>query len=640
MRAFGKTVARTVKSNFARFLAITAIITIGVSFVSGLGALSPKVRSTFDNSLRTHNVADIIVKAQTADGLSKGTQADIAAAPCVADTVAFSMLEFDKGDTAERCYVLPAFDTTVNKPELLEGEFPTASGQCVVERSSDTIAETAIGDAVTITLTNEYPIIGKVEIPIELTVVGIVANPLFFCRDGDASIQFYTDPDDDTTGKPLDRILYTGQLKIPDTVNLPFPNLSRDLTLPVTDLYVRVKDAQNGSIFGAAYKQTVKNAVTDLQAITGSGENDPVYLTLDDNKSTAFLDGIAEKVDVITLFFPVFFILVTALVVLTTMSRLIEEERAAVGCYRSLGVSDGKIAFKYLLFAATCCLIGMAIGNVVGAYLLPAVVCPAFNIVFFLPKLVGAPRMTLGLISSAAMLVAVLGVTGYTVWRSLSEKPAALLKPKAPKAGKKIFLERIPFLWNRLSFKFKSMFRNVFRYVGRLLMVVISVAGSTALVFAGFGLRDVAATDSMRIGAMIVTGIGDSIKPIAHIIIIFAAALCILVIYNLTNMDIGERRREIATLKVLGYNNLEVNGYVYREIFLMTFFGICIGLPLGVGILAFIFHSLDFGALSDIGWYSYLLSAAVELVSVLCVDLLLSPKICRDDMNESLKAVE
>ena len=105
-------------------------------------------------------------------------------------------------------------------------------------------------------------------------------------------------------------------------------------------------------------------------------------------------------------------------------------------------------------------------------------------------------------------------------------------------------------------------------------------------------------------------------------------------------MDISERRREVATLKVLGYNDLEVCGYVYRETLLMAFFGILLGLPLGAGILRFVFYLLDFGSMLDVQWYSYLLSAAIELIAIVCVDLLLYPKIRREDMNTSLKAVE
>lgn len=607
------------KRNYARLLAVTAIITLGICFVCGLGVLGPKIRSTFDAQLRAQDVVDVIVKAQTESGLPDTLIDDLNALDCVEKTQPLTMLETEGDETAERFYFMPVADMPFNRLALSEGAFPTEAGQCVVERASDTIQARAIGDVCTLSV--DTPIGTQT---FEFTVTGIVVNPLFFTRDGDSSLQ---------NEKPLSTVAYTALESFRDIS--PIAAMLAN-NLPVTDLYVRVTDAQTQSTFSDGYASTVSKAVERMKAVS----DEPAYLTLEENKSTAFLDAITDKIDVITMLFPIFFILVTALVVLTTMTRLVEEERAAIGCCRTLGYSEARIAFKYLLYALLCCCVGIILGNAIGAYLLPSVICPAFNIVFFLPPLTGAPDLTLGLLSSAAMLVAVLAVTGYAVHRSLNEKPAMLLKPKAPKPGKKIFLEHIPLLWKHMAFKYKSMFRNVFRYVGRLLMVVISVAGSTALMLAGFGLHNVANIGSMVISGIVVEGVGDSIRPIAAVIIVFAALLCILVVYNLTNMDISERRREIATLKVLGYNDLEVCGYVYRETLLMAFFGILLGLPLGVGLLWFVFYLLDFGSLLDVRWYSYLFSVAVELVAIVCVDLLLYPKIRKEDMNTSLKAVE
>lgn len=167
-------------------------------------------------------------------------------------------------------------------------------------------------------------------------------------------------------------------------------------------------------------------------------------------------------------------------------------------------------------------------------------------------------------------------------------------------------------------------------------MTVVSVAGSTALVLAGFGLRDVSLNEDVGILA----GFADTFALISMVIILFAAALCVLVIYNLTNMNISERKREIATLKVLGYRDSEVSGYIYREVLIMAVFGIIIGLPLGFGLLYFVFGYLDFGSVSMVKWYSYLISAILVLVFVGFVDLLLFRKIRKVDMNDSLKTLE
>ena len=159
---------------------------------------------------------------------------------------------------------------------------------------------------------------------------------------------------------------------------------------------------------------------------------------------------------------------------------------------------------------------------------------------------------------------------------------------------------------------------------------------AAALVLAGFGLYDLSQHPE---ATGLPGGMAESFAPISLVVILFAAALCVLVVYNLTNMNIGERSREIATLKVLGYRAGEVAGYVYREVFIMAIFGIILG-PLGYGFLYFVFAYMDFGSMSVVQWQSYLYSVLLVFLFIILVDLLLIPKIRKIDMNASLKSVE
>ena len=134
--------------------------------------------------------------------------------------------------------------------------------------------------------------------------------------------------------------------------------------------------------------------------------------------------------------------------------------------------------------------------------------------------------------------------------------------------------------------------------------------------------------------------VSSTLKLVSFAIILFALALCILVLFNLTNMSIGERKREIATLKVLGYIDLEVYGYIFREILVMSIFGIILGLPLGFGLIAFIINYLDFGSINSIKWYSYISTIILVICFVGVVDLMLCHKIKKIDMNDSLKSTE
>ena len=168
-------------------------------------------------------------------------------------------------------------------------------------------------------------------------------------------------------------------------------------------------------------------------------------------------------------------------------------------------------------------------------------------------------------------------------------------------------------------------------------MAVISVAGSTALTFAGLGLYAIAINSKTT---EIPVSMADSFAMISIAIIIFAAILCILVIFNLTNMNIQERKREIVSLRVLGYSQKDVGLYIYREINITTVIGVTFGIPLGYLLLSFIFGFLDFGDIKNVDWYYYIVTILTIILFVLSTEILLFKNICKVDMNTSLKSDE
>lgn len=600
MKAYSKTVMRTVRDNLGRFVAITSIILLGIALVAGLGTLSPKMKNSIDRELNRCNAADIVLKSGSQTGFTDEQLAAISGFEGVTAADGLTVLDLPADGKSGRAYFLPA-EQEVNRIDLLEGEMPAKAGEALFDRASKAAGEYEVGDEVTIDFMG---------METKVKIVGIASNAMIYNKDGE--------PNNDQ--ELLNVILYLNRTYYP--------------MLPVTDVWVRAEDAVGLNFFSKKYEETVENLAESLEsAETGAA----AILTMRENKSWALVDSYTQKINVVTLIFPVFFTAVAALVVLSTMTRLIEEERPALGCYRSLGYRNGRIAFKYLGFVLACCVIGSAIGFGLGVWILPAAVYPAFSSVFFMPAMAKGVSYLAGGIASAAMFVAAAGTTTYVVLRELRAKPASLLKPKAPKAGKKIFLEHVPFIWNHLKFKYKSTYRNIFRYVRNLLMTVISVAGSTALVFAGFGLYDLSQHPE---ATGLPGGMAESFALISFVVILFAAALCVLVVYNLTNMNIGERKREIATLKVLGYRAGEVAGYIYREVFIMALLGIVFGIPLGYGLLYFVFAYMDFGTMSVVQWQSYLYSVLLVVVFVALVDLLLARKIRKIDMNSSLKSVE
>ena len=312
------------------------------------------------------------------------------------------------------------------------------------------------------------------------------------------------------------------------------------------------------------------------------------------------------------------------------MTRLLEEERSQIACMLTLGYSSIQIIFKYMLFAFTATLAGSAGAHFVGTGIC-VLVYNVFGSNFVMPPMSPVIMPTFYFIAAIAIVGGTLFVTNVSGLKMTRSRPADLLRPKTPKAGKKVFLERIPFIWKHLSFKYKSTLRNVLRFKMRFLMTVVAVALSTALVLAGLAVLDCCLFHDIG---------GASMIAISVIILIFAALLNFVVTYTLTNINISERERELATLMVLGYYDGEVAGYIYREIYITSSIGILVGIPLGALLCMFVFRVMEFGSVPGISWFVWVLAPVLSVVFTILVTLILRHKIVKIDMNESLKAIE
>ena len=245
---------------------------------------------------------------------------------------------------------------------------------------------------------------------------------------------------------------------------------------------------------------------------------------------------------------------------------------------------------------------------------------------------VTTPFPFFGLVVAIIVIVFLLTLTLLLVYNTLKGQPALLLRQKLPIKGGRIVLEKLGVIWRILPFRYKSTMRNILRYRLRFILTVFSVLFSTALVFASVALSFVLNLSNPDLISFI--------RPISTVLALSAAALNVLVIYNLTNINIEERSREIATLKVLGYRNYEVTGYCFREIFILSLFGIMLGLPIGFGFMALIFGRLTFGGIEYLNWYVWLISAVISLSSLGLTLALLYKKLHKIDLSSSLKAVD
>ena len=598
----------------------------------------------------------------------------------------------------------------------------------------------------------------------------------------------------------------------------------------VTDGRAQLEEAKQQLADGKAELDDAKQQLADgEQALAELEVPEWFLLTRSENVSYASFEMNIEKVDAVAKVFPVFFFLVAALVALTTMTRMVEEDRLQIGTLKALGYGKGSIMAKYLLYALAASVLGSAFGLAVGLTLLPTVIWNAYTMMYELPKLYCLFNARFALFSSLTAIACVLAATLNACWATLHEVPAQLMLPRAPKAGKRIFLEHIPFIWRRMKFTHKVAARNLLRYKKRFFMTVTGIAGCTALLLTGFGLHDsisdivykqfgdiflydvsitvkdaakaesgtladvladgdavkdallvhqekitshfngeafstylmvpensagfpdfvdlhtrkggtpvpfsetgVVITEKMAerggfsIGSQItlenagggtgtftVDGIAENyvenyvylsaetyeqgfgtapvfntvlaisadpsgegrdalsarllgadgvssvsftsdlktsfsgmlqkIDIIVVVLIVAAGLLAYVVLYNLTNINIAERVKEIATIKVLGFYDREVYAYVYRENIVLSLIGTLTGLVLGIFLHMFVIYTVEVDATMfgrSIKFWSYAASAGLTILFSLLVNLAMRRKLRNISMVESMKAPE
>lgn len=591
MKASFKVLVRLFKKHISRFFTIIAIALVSVGFMSGVMEIENKVDSAMDQFYESQNLSDLLIKSKKATGFSEEEL----------DFISFHFSEEQQmksfsydcymEEEIVRIYYFDQYPNSINQLELQEGSWPKNMQEIVVERKTNTIKSYDIGDIVS--YQNQ-----------DYRISGIVLNPLIIHQDKEIS---YLGAE-----QSLDAVWYFY------TPHLPIVN----------DLYLTFSNRTIFHAFSKEYKIEIQENQEWMKH--SLGEENIEVLSLYENFGFYSLSLYANKVSIIGSIAVVFFSLITLLVVYSTMTRLLDEERAQIACIKTLGFGRLKMIRPYLWFVGLAVGIGGLIAFGVGIGF-TSIIYHAFNIQYVMPPMPIHIRPFSYILLFLLVFISTFVLTWISSFKIANQKPATLLTPKAPKKGKKVILERIPFVWNRFSFKYKSTIRNVLLFKSRFFMTVLSIIGSTVLVLSGFGILDCSlAKDS---GA-------SSLEVIAVALILFSAVLCALVIYNLTNINVSERTREIATLMVLGYKDNEVTGYIFREIYIMSFIGAILGVPAGYGFLHFLFYLIEFGSIAEIKWYTWLIAPALTMLFSLLSTALLYKKIVTTDMNGSLKMLE
>ena len=246
------------------------------------------------------------------------------------------------------------------------------------------------------------------------------------------------------------------------------------------------KDAEDEIAENQQKLDDAKKELEDLEKpewMVTDREDLPEYTDYGDN---------ADRLRNIGQVFPVIFFLVAALISLTTMTRMVEEQRTQIGTLKALGYKKSAIAAKYICYAFFATLLGSVLGMLIGEKIIPYIIITAYGIMYHnVANTISIDYQPgFALIASAASVVCTVGATFFASGKELQETPASLMRPPAPKEGKRVLLERLTFIWKHLSFSWKSTIRNLFRYKKRLIMTVFGIAGSMGLMLVGFGLQD------------------------------------------------------------------------------------------------------------------------------------------------------
>lgn len=857
-----KSSLREIKSSFGRYIAILGIVALGVGFFSGLMVSEEAMLKTGDTYLNEQNFYDFRLMSTLGFDDDDVTALRDASGVTAADgAYQVDALVNDGGDE-EKVGRFHSITADVNKLALKEGRLPENDNECVVDSSF--YAGSSIGDTVTVVDNNEKDTLDALS-QHEMKIVGVVESPLYMrvgrysseIGSGEVEAIYYV-PESVFTSEYYTEMYVSvnteGEIysdAYDASIDDAEPTITKAAEDSVDGRYQEIvneindgrKQAQDGLDQANKALETAKKAgageetIAKIQAqadeaqktldeLTVPEEPELYVLTRDEDVGFQFFKSDSSIVSSIAKVFPIFFFLVAALVCVTTMTRMMNEQRTQIGVLKSMGYGNRSVIMKYMMYSGSSGILGCLIGYFLGTWGFPTIIWSAYRYYYALPdQVMYVFNVPLLLISLAVTLLCTIGVTWLCGYSALTQTAANLIRPKAPKAGKRNPFERVTPIWKRLSFLQKITVRNLFRYKARFFMMILGIGGCTALIVTALALQDnfmgvsdqqfneidlydatasfneslseeemaafldtngeridgalfsytgnmdisangtthsvsmnapidngqledffswhaddttyglpengeilldrgladrlgVTAGDEVTVrdsdmheAVLTVSGVYDnyisnnayisretladgfgktdvnsayinfqgdgdahemaaqlmsedsnitnvsisqdsmdmftdmldSLNVIVLVVILCAGALAFIVLYNLTNINISERIREIATLKVLGFYSKEANAYVFRENNALTLIGALVGLVIGKFFHAFVMGQIVVDGLTFDAYVSpqnYGLALVLTIIFALITQFIMRRKIAKIHMAESLKSVE
>lgn len=463
---------RTVFSTFNRFLAVAVMVGLGVAFFAGLRATQPDMEQSADQFFDKTEFYDFWVKGTM--GISKN-EIEIMEKVDGVDKVEgiYTSQAYCKTQQDRYVSILYSGGKKINQIQKTAGRMPSRSGEVLADDKFLQLSGLKIGDEIKFEADSSQLRLAVKEL--NYKIVGSGYTPLFLTQERGTS----------TIGS--------------GTSDCFFYLVEEDFLLPIyTDAYITGKGLKEILTYDSAYKKEVKMISKELlEILTDSVKKEDLatkkwlVMTREQNQTYMEYQADAERIGAIGGVFPIIFFLVAALVALTTMTRMVEEERSQIGTLKALGYSNWTIASKYLWYGLCASLVGGLIGLVAGQKLLPMVIISAYQILYVnLPDILTPVSLSFSIAALAAAVACTTLATIVACYKELLASPANLMRPASPRPGKRVLMERIGFIWKHLNFTKKATFRNLFRYKKRLFMTLFGIAGCTGLLVVGFGLRD------------------------------------------------------------------------------------------------------------------------------------------------------
>lgn len=502
-----KTTLREIRQSLGRYLAIFAIVALGVGFFAGLKVTRTVMVESAHDYLQKHQLFDYRLLStlgfQEEDVQALEQKEHVRAVEGAVEADILYMCEEGNEGVLKAHTLLKQ----INGLELVAGKMPETASECIVD--ANLYGEEALGSKIILSENNQQKDLNNFAFP-EYTIVGIAqASAYIQFERGNSSLGngrvdgfmyllpqgFATDYYTEIYVKfDMDHRIYSSQYdaymaeREPQWKEYCQEQGERRYLAVVKEIEAELADARKEP---EREKGEAERELEEAEGEIASIQKPRTYvLGRDTNVGYALFENDSSIVEGIANVFPVFFFLVAALVCMTTMNRMVDEQRTQIGVLKALGYGNGNIMGKYLFYAGSAALGGCAAGYFLGIFIFPLVIWKAYGMMYRLGNVVFVFDWLAAFLCLGASLLCSMGTTWVSCRHALKASAAGLMRPKAPKAGKRIFLERVGFLWNRLKFLHKVSIRNIFRYKKRLFMMVLGISGCTALLVTGFGVRD------------------------------------------------------------------------------------------------------------------------------------------------------